>query len=70
MKNKQKYIILSPDGFPTHHEDTYFESELEAKKQEFVDRFKQQGYYSTSNRERIPLNELKDYLMVRPVQDE
>jgi hypothetical protein len=36
----------------------------------WVDRYKQQGYYSTSNRERIPLDELTTWCTIVPIEIE
>jgi hypothetical protein len=57
---KQKYNVLSPDGFTIHHSDTYDTVE-EAKiaLYEWMERYKTQGYYSSVNG-RIPLNELEN----------
>lgn len=58
---KKKYDILSPDGFSIHHSDTYPSPEAAwAAFDEWKKRYEAQGYYS-SNRGRIPLDELQDY---------
>ena len=55
-----QFDVYSPDGFPIHREDTYPSREVaEQKLKEWAKQYEQQGYYSTSNRERIPLNELE-----------
>ena len=56
---KKQFDVISPDGFSIHHSDTYKTKE-EAKKAltEWVKRYEHQGFYS-SNRGRIPLEELE-----------
>jgi hypothetical protein len=55
-----QFEVFSPDGFAISREDTYPSREVaEQKLQEWVKRYEFQGYYSTSNRERIPLDELE-----------
>jgi hypothetical protein len=63
-KKKPKFDVISPDGFSIHREDTY-SSRNEAKKAlaEWIKRYEDQGYYS-SNKGRIPLDELADYCKV------
>ena len=57
---KVKYDILSPDGISIYG-DSYPSAEMANKKfDEWAKHFEFQGYYS-SNRGRIPLNELRDY---------
>ena len=62
----KKYNVLSPDGFPIHFSKTY-KTIKEAKNaiQEWKKRYEFQGYYS-SNRGRIPLNELENYCEIVP----
>ena len=65
---KTKFDVLSPDGFSIHHSDTYDTREdammafFEWKK-----RYEQQGYYS-SNRGRIPLDELEQHCQIIEVK--
>jgi hypothetical protein len=54
------YRILSPDGFDIERDRTYKESELYQAGQDFLARYKAQGYYSNSNREHIELEDLLD----------
>ena len=63
------YDVLSPDGFPITCEP--FHSEQDAVKYAFqwCKRFEQQGYYSTSRWEKIPLADLPDHLSLVPVAD-
>jgi hypothetical protein len=54
-----QFDVYSPDGFAISREETYPSREVaEQKLQEWVKRYEFQGYYSTSNRDRIPLDEL------------
>jgi hypothetical protein len=60
-----QFEVLSPDGFAIDREETYPSVEVAKNKlDEWVKRYEQQGYYSTSNRQRIPLDELKDYCKI------
>jgi hypothetical protein len=52
------YRILSPDGFDIEFDRTYTEPELYQAGQDFLARYKAQGYYSTSDREHIALDDL------------
>lgn len=69
MKNqREKFVILSPDGFPIEREKAYYRSLNELHKA-FVlwkQRFEVQGYYS-SNRGRIPLENLLDECIVKKI---
>jgi len=65
MSNKQKrYDILSPDGFSIFFDKTYKTRE-EAMNAffEWKKRYEQQGYYS-SNRGKIPLDELEQHCTI------
>jgi len=55
---RKKYHVLSPDGFPISHEP--FKSRRAAMKAipEWCKRYELQGYYSTSDRQRISLEDL------------
>jgi hypothetical protein len=67
--SKIMYNVISPDGFPITCEP--FASERDALEAipAWCQRFKKQGYYSTSGLQRIPLKELRDYLSVVPVNE-
>lgn len=60
------YDVISPDGFPIACEP--FKSKKAALKAIplWCARFERQGYYSTSNRERISLAELPYTLSIVP----
>jgi hypothetical protein len=59
-KKKQKYSILSPDGFSIEFDKTYNGmEEVRTAFEAWKKRFEKQGYYS-SNNGKIPLEELED----------
>lgn len=61
----KKHQVISPDGFSIENNDGY--DTLEAAREAFElwkSRYTQQGYYS-SNRGRIPLDELEDYCSIK-----
>lgn len=65
----KKYHVLSPDGFPITHEP--FASERAAMKYipQWCEQYQRQGYYSTSGRGRIALEELPDFLRIVPADN-
>lgn len=66
---KNKVRILSPDGFDIEMDKTYKPEEVDAAIEKFIARYKSQGYYSNSNRERIPIGEIKDLMQVVPLEE-
>lgn len=65
---KQLFRILSPDGFDIKMDEWQFDKDqVETELTNFVKRYERQGYYSTSNREQIPLDKIRDYCTVVPV---
>ena len=59
MAKAKYYRILSPDGIDIRHDKfKYKESEVQAELEAFTKRYEKQGYYSTSNREQIPLEDI------------
>ena len=63
---KQRFNILSPDGFSIHHSDTYVSPEKAWEAfDEWKKRYETQGYYSSVGG-RIPLDELKDHCKLIP----
>ena len=61
---KQRFDVLSPDGFSIHFSDTY-SSEKKAMEafEQWKKRYEFQGYYS-SNNGRIPLTELHNHIKI------
>lgn len=61
------YDVLSPDNFSISF-DVMWDSPEQAREalKEWIQRYKQQGYYSTSKRERIPLDELETRCTIVP----
>jgi hypothetical protein len=63
-----QFDVFSPDGFAISREETYPTLEVaEQKLQEWVKRYEFQGYYSTSNRERITLDKLASRCKIVPI---
>jgi len=62
---RNKFDVISPDGFSIHFSDVY-SSKKEAIKafQEWKKRYERQGYYSSTNYGRIPLDELENYCSI------
>lgn len=69
----KKYIILSPDNIPIHHEQAFFTSIKKAKEflTEWIKGYTAQGYYSqvcyNGYRRQIPLEHLSDYCEIRTI---
>jgi hypothetical protein len=66
---KDRFQVLSPDGFTIEFDVNSYPNEKSALKafNNWAKRYESQGYYS-SNNGRIPLNELKDYCTVNVVK--
>jgi hypothetical protein len=66
-----KYDVLSPDGYSISFSELWDTPE-EAQKalNEWVKGYERQGYYSTTNRERIPLDELTTWCRIVPIEIE
>ncbi len=64
----KKYDVLSPDGFSIHHSDTYT-SKKKAREafEQWKKQFERQGYYSSVQYGRIPLIDLADYMILKPL---
>jgi hypothetical protein len=63
-----QFDVFSPDGFAISREETYPSREVAREKYlEWKKRYEQQGYYSSANYGRIPLNELDDYCTIIPI---
>lgn len=66
MKKKERLVVLSPDGFTIHPEDTYAtKAQALAAFERWKKNFERQGYYSCRG-SRIPLDELHEYCRVVP----
>lgn len=61
MAKKGTFTVLSPDGFPLER-DMEYKNKKEAQEaiEKFVDRYRTQGYYSTTVRVRIPVHEIEE----------
>ena len=61
MAKKGTFTVLSPDGFPLER-DTEYKNKKEAQEaiEKFVDKYRAQGYYSTTVRVRIPIHEIEE----------
>lgn len=63
------YDALSPDGFSINREGLYRTKEdAQAALEVWVHRYDKQGYYSTANRDRIPLGSILLNCNVVPVE--
>jgi transposase InsO family protein len=62
-----KFEVLSPDGFTIEFDKPYYTSKEKAFEafDKWKERYNTQGYYSSNNYGRIPLEELEDYMNVR-----
>lgn len=69
MKKKSGVQVLSPDGITIEFGSFYYENMKDAKKafERWKSRFEQQGYYSSNDYGRIPLNELEKYCQFKTV---
>jgi hypothetical protein len=62
-----RYQVLSPDGFTIEFDREYYTTKKKAFEafDKWKERFKTQGYYSSNQYGRIPLEDLEDYMSVR-----
>lgn len=60
------FTVTSPDGFPLERDVAYYATREAAllARELFVERFRHQGYYLNSSRERISLDELPEHCEV------
>jgi hypothetical protein len=60
---RRRYQVLSPDGFTIDHNHSTYPGLKSARAalETWVQRYKQQGFYSTGNRTRIPFDEITFY---------
>ena len=61
---QNKFDVISPDGFPISCEPFASANEAQDSIPFWCERFKHQGYYSTSSREKISLEELPHRLRI------
>ncbi len=63
MSKNKRYQILSPDGFEIDFNTRYYKSIKEAKQSfyNWLERYKMQGYYSSTNYGKIDLIDLESY---------
>lgn len=61
MKKRNKFQVLSPDGFTIEFDKPHYPSRKKAIEayEKWKSRYEQQGYYSSA-KGRIPLDELDD----------
>ena len=65
MSKKQKFDVISPDGFSIHFSDTYkTREEAITAFCEWKKRYETQGYYSSTKYGKIPLDELENYCQI------
>jgi len=64
MPLKEKIQLLSPDGFDLYY-NKYYSTLIEAQKDalKWIKRYKKQGYYSSVKYGRIPVEDLKNYIL-------
>lgn len=61
--------VLSPDGFTIEFDREYYTTKEKAFEafDKWKERYKVQGYYSSNNYGRIPLEDLEDYMSFREI---
>ena len=66
-----KYEVLSPDRITIEFDKPYYVSKEKAFKafDKWKKRYELQGYYSSNDHGRIPLEELKDYIYIREINN-
>jgi hypothetical protein len=64
-----KYQVLSPDGFTIEFDKPYYESSQLAFEafDRWKKRYERQGYYSSNEQGRIPLEDLEDYITITAI---
>jgi len=63
------YQVLSPDGFTIEFDKEYYTSKEKAMIafSEWKERYRRQGYYSSNNYGRIPLDELEKHCTIKSI---
>jgi hypothetical protein len=65
----KKYDVLSPDGFSIQLTETYkTKAEATYAFKQWLKRYEKQGYYSSVNYGRIPLNEVIRYCQITEIK--
>lgn len=65
---KDKFVVLSPDGFPIRRDKFYYSHKTAIKDlNEWMKGYEVQGYYSSVQWGRIPLNELNYYCQIKQI---
>ena len=65
---RNKFVVISPDGFPIRRERFYYSEKTALKDfNKWVKGYEFQGYYSSVNYGRIPLNELNQYCQIKQI---
>lgn len=66
---RKKYQVLSPDGFTIEFDKFSYPSKKKAFEafDKWKKRYEQQGYYSSTNYGRIPLEDLENYCSIREI---
>lgn len=67
MKTKKKFIVEGPEGIPISRAPFATRTAAQAAIPAFVERFRQQGYYSTVKHEHIPLELIAQCCSIVPV---
>ena len=64
-----KFQVLSPDGITIEFDKPYYPSQKKAFEafDKWKKRYELQGYYSSNEYGRIPLEDLEDYISVRQI---
>jgi len=67
--SKKKYQVFSPDGFTIEFLTPHYPSKKKAMEafNLWKERYSRQGYYSSTNYGKIPLNELEDYCTLKTI---
>jgi len=66
MAKEAKYRILSPDGFDITMDKKYTNKDVPKALEAFTKRYERQGYYSSTQYGKIPLEDIADYCSVVP----